>query len=393
MVNELARADYSEWIAAVIGGTVETEFEANIFEYLSLLKDNRYLTVAIDRFVSTLNNAGSSGFTAQSNKDAFIIGALSLYIVQFPGNNRILRESLGQKANYFIGLSETKMAEIKGVPLNQAYIYLYLKYFGLEDLITKKMNDFIHSGERSWDIGSRYREWDRRSWNMRDVERLISYFSSTGKGMAQNFYTLFRSGFNMDDSVRIYIGLQVIKNIGFNDPDLDYWLNRISRRDSGLTITTTSYINGVPQPGQTTRPIVFSEEVSEVRKAVAGKSEVPFDQMLNDALRTSSKTGNFIPRVTAVEVVNKEVSEMTGQYTNTYISGSIAKWKKKNSDLDRWKIIEIITISVGCLIVLLRTQKRYFNENKISLVILGQILCVFVGLLLSIAISFGIASA
>jgi hypothetical protein len=381
MVKELARQDYSEWVGSVVKGAVETEFEANVFDYLSSLKDRRYLNDAVSRFIEILNKSGSNGFSAQTNKDAFIIGALSLYIMQFPGNNAVLRNALGEKAGQFISLTEKNLTEIRGIPLNQVYVYLYLKYFGLENLINRKMETFLNTGTR---------RWDGTTWSMSAVDSLINYFSSTGKGMSQNFYSLIQSGFDRNDSIRIYIALQVLKKIGFDDPAPSYnsLLNRVSRRESGLEITTTETRNGVPVR-TINREVIFSHEVAELRRAIAGKADVPFDTMLNSALKTSSETGNFIiQRVTATEVVNKEVSEMSGQYTNNFISNSIKIWEEKNNRLLNMRILEIIIAVLFCVIVLIKHRK---NTGNVSTLILIYSLTVSLALFIAFAINTLIA--
>ena len=382
MVKELSRQDYSEWVGSIIKGVAETEFEANVFDYLSSLKDRRYLNDAVSRFIDILNKSGSDGFSAQTNKDAFIIGALSLYIMQFPGNNAILRNALGEKAGQFINLSERNLTEIRGVPLNQVYVYLYLKYFGLEDLINRKMETFLNTGTR---------RWDGTTWSMSAVDSLINYFSSTGKGMSQNFYSLIQTGFDRNDSIRIYIALQVLKKIGFDDPAPSFTnlLNRVSRRESGLEITTTQ-ISGVRR-SSTTQKVIFSDEVAEVRRAIAGKTDVPFDAMLNSALKTSSEAGNFIiQRVTATEVVNKEVSEMSGQYTNNFVSESRKTWEKKNNQLASMRIFEIAAAVLSCAVVLYKKRK---NTGDISTLILPYGIAVSLALFIAFAINSLIASA
>jgi hypothetical protein len=381
MVSEFARTDYSEWVASIIAGTTETEFEANVFDYLSNLKDQRYLNAAINRFVGILNDSGSNGFTAQTNKEAFIIGALSLYIIQFPGNNSILRSVLGEKADQFAALSENNLTEIRGVPLNQAYIYLYLKYFGLEELINEKMEIFLGGGDVTW---------DRKTWPMEAVDSLISYFSSIGKGMSQNFYSLIQSGFDKNDSVRIYIALQVLKNIGVDDPNpvLTNLLNRVARRESGLAIITTSY------GGQTRREIIFSDEAAEVRRAVNGKEDMPFEQMLNNALTISSQTGNFIiPRVSAIEVIEKEISERGGQYTKGYIADQIELWNKKNDRLKNFRIIAIIIVLATCSTILFTTKGKYKRTEKIIYLIVPYGGGISLVLLLTFAVNTAIAMA
>jgi len=376
MVNELSSQDYSEWVGSIIKGVVETEFEANVFDYLATLRDRRYLNDAINRFIDILNKSGDDGFNANTNKDAFVIGSLSLYIMQFPGNNSILRNALGEKADQFIRLSENNLTEIRGIPLNQAYIYLYLKYFGLENLINRKMEAFLNTGTRGW---------DGTTWSMSAVDGLINYFSSTGKGMSQNFYSLIRTGFDKDDSIRIYIALQVLKNIGFDDPDPSYnnLLNRTSRRESGLEITSTQTRNGM-RMSSTSQKIIFADEVAELRNAIAGKADTPFDTMLNSALKTSSETGGFItPRVTATEVVNKEVSEMSGQYTKDFISSSIKTWEKKNNRLANMRILEIVIAIAVCAVVLIKFGKN--TDNVSSLILLNILAVVF-----SLFVAFGI---
>jgi hypothetical protein len=382
MVKELSRQDYSEWVGSIIKGVTETEFEANVFDYLSTLKDNRYLNDAISRFIEILNKSSSSGFSAQSNKDAFIIGSLSLYIMQFPGNNAILRNALGEKADQFLRLSDSDLTEIRGIPLNQVYVYLYLKYFGLENIINRKMEVFLNSGTG---------RWNGRTGTMSAVNSLINYFSSTGKGMSQNFYSLIQSGFDRNDSIRIYIALQVLKKIGFDDsaPSFNNLLNRVSRRESNLEITTTEYLNGVPIR-TTTREVIFSDEVAELRSAVAGKTDIPFDTMLNSALKTSSQTGNFIiPRVTATEVVNKEVSEMSGQYTNNFVSESIKAWENKNNQLTNMRIFEIAVAVFSCAVVFYKKRK---NTGAISSLILPYGIAVSLALFIAFALNSWIAA-
>ncbi|WP_461256735.1 hypothetical protein [Treponema sp. R80B11-R83G3] len=364
MVNELSRKDYSEWVGSIIKGTVKIEFEANVFDYLSGLDDRRYINDAISRFIAILNNSSSGGFSAQTNKDAFIIGALSLYIMQFPGNNTVLRNALGEKADQFISLSENNLNDIHGIPLNQVYIYLFLKYFGLENIINKKMNEFISSGKISL---NKTGKWDGRTWSMKAVDSLVNYFSTTGKGMSQNFYSLIQSGFDKNQSERIYVALRVLKNIGFDDPAPSFrnLLDRASRRESDLQITTTEIINGM-RGRTTTNPIIFSEEVAEVRREIAGKTDVPFEAMLNSSLKTSSETGKFItPRVTAVEVVNKEVSAMSGQYTKDFIVNTVKTWEVKNKNLANMRFVEIIFALLACLVVLIKFSKKD-NSNIVK---------------------------
>ena len=383
MVKELSRQDYSEWVGSIIKGVVETEFEANVLDYLSTLKDSRYLNDAINRFIDILNKSSSNGFSAQSNKDAFIIGALSFYIMQFPGNNAILRNALGEKADQFIRLSDNDLTEIRGIPLNQVYVYLYLKYFGLENLINRRMEAFENVGTNRWD--------GTKSWDMSTVNNLINYFSSTGKGMSQNFYSLLRTGINTYDSMRVYTALQVLKKIGFDDPDSSFnnLLNSASRMESGLTISTTQ-INGL-RMSTTTRKVIFSDEVTELRNAIAGKTDIPFETMLNSALKTSSQTGNFIiPRVTATEVVNKEVSQMSGQYTNNFISESIKTWENKNNQLANMRIFEIVIAVLSCVIVFYIKRK---NTGAVSTLILPYGIAVSLALFIAFAINSLIASA
>jgi len=376
MVKELSREDYSEWIGSIIKGTVETEFEANVFDYLTSLNDRRYLNDAISRFVTILNNSGSGGFNAQTNKDAYIIGALSLYIMQFPGNNTVLKNALGEKANQFINLTENNLKNTRDIPLNQVYIFLYLKYFGLEDLINKKMEAFLSSGRRSW---------DGTTWSMTAVDNLIKYFSTNGKGMSQNFYSLIQSGFNKNDSVRIYIALKVLKDIGFDDPAPSFknLLDRVARRESNLKI--------IDPNNMTSRDIIFSDEVAKTREDIAGKTDVPFDKMLNTALKTSSENNKLIiPRVTAAEVVNKEVSAMSGQYTNDFITDTVKSWEVKNKRMSNMKFWEIIIAFLACTLVLVKYGKKN-DVRTVSSLIAPYSTAVALSLLVAFVINYVIA--
>jgi hypothetical protein len=384
MVRDFASTDYSEWVASVIAGSIETEFEANVFEYLSTLKDRRYLNEAAGRFVKILNNSSSTGFAAQTSRDAFITGALSLYIIQFPGDNAVLRNALGGKVDQFIGLSEKTLTEIRGIPLNQAYIYLYLKYFGLEELINKKMEIFFNTGTTTW---------DGRTWDMKAVNSLINYFTSVGKGMSQNFYSLIRTGFTKNDSVRIYIALQVLKKIGFNDPDTSYsnLLNRVSRRESDLEIITETRIGG--RSTRSTREIIFADEVAELRRAITGKQDTPFEEMLNNALKTSSQNGKFIlPPVSAMEVIEKEISEIGGQYTNAYIVEKTRLWEKKNDLLEKARIMAMVVAVAACSIILNKTAAKYKRNGRLSSLVIPHCFGVSIIILLSHMINMAIAT-
>ena len=384
MVQELSRNDYSEWAASVIKGTEKSEFEANVFEYLSKIKDPRYLEEAFSRFVEILNNSDAAGFTAQTSEDAYIIGALSLYIIQFSENSDALKAALGEKANSFISLQDNNLKGVKGLPLNQVFIFFYLKYYGLEQLINKRMENFISAGTRGW---------DGTTWTMTAVSDLIDYFVSTGQGMSKNFYSLFDEN-KKNASLRSYIGLQVIKKIGFNDPDLWEILEEVSGREVDLEMITTSYVRGVPQAGQTRRKINFRDEVNETLSAISGRKNVPFEELLAGSLEEISKSGNFIvPRVTAKDVINNEISQLKDQYTHTFISEKNEKWQKKNESLKKllfFQIFLLIALSLTAFFLF----KNKFNKNKNSImIIIPAVAASLFSLLLSLIINLFVAGS
>jgi len=329
MVGELAREDYSEWVGSVIRGETETEFEANVFEYLSTLNDDRYLDEAIRRFGKTLETVGDSGFTFSFTKDAFITGALGIYIAQFPASNtQFAKTVIGQKIGAFMDLSKELTAEIAGIPLNKLYLYLYIKYFGLQDFIDRKMDSFMAQGST---------RWDGKSWSMNLVNNLIRDLTTMGKGISQNYYSMFRMGLDKNDAVYVYIALQVLEDIGFDDPVLHNWLNRNYRHFEGrlsITSTTSSGYSGLLGSSgsrTTTTPIVIADEIEQVRGAIQGKSDVPFEEILKDAVSASAKKGNLIvPRVSAEEEALRELGSNPEQYTQDEVSRALATWKVKH---------------------------------------------------------------
>jgi hypothetical protein len=336
MVKELAQPDFSDWVAGVINGEVETEFEANVFEYLSGLKDARYLNQAVNRFIKILDDSGDSGFAAGSNKDAFILGAAGFYILQFPNsNNELLKTAIGQKADRFIKLSGSDLVkEIEGIPLNKLYIYLYLKYFSLERLINAKMETFIASGTKSVNA---------ITWNISQVDSLINYFTSIGKGISPNYYSLFQLGFSKDEPIYIYIALQVLSKIGFDDHILQNWLNRnFAGMEDRLSRTYTDFRGRVIK-----REIVISDEVQETREAIAGKSDIPFEEILEDAIRLSAKDGRFIiSRVTPEEEIQKEMRANSAFYTNDFVRRAVTTWELKNQLI---AVIAVICLAAAFL--------------------------------------------
>jgi len=329
MVGELARQDYSEWVGSVISGETETEFESNVFEYLSTLNDDRYLDEAIRRFGKTLETTGDSGFAFRFNKDAFITGALGIYIAQFPASNtQFAKTVIGQRIGAFIDLSKDLTAEIAGIPLNKLYLYLYIKYFGLQDFIDRKMDSFMAQGSE---------RWDGKSWSMNLVNNLIKDLTTMGKGISQNYYSMFRMGLDKNDAVYVYIALQVLEDIGFDDPVLHNWLNRNYRHFEGrlsITTTTTSGYSGLldfPESRTRTTPIVIANEIQQVRNAIKGKSDVPFEETLKEAVSTSAKRENLIiPRVSAEEEALREIENNSEQYTQDKVSRALVTWKLKH---------------------------------------------------------------
>lgn len=294
-VDNEAFAEASTWLVSVISGETKTALELNVFDYLSGTDDNRYLDAAITRYTSYLGQTDSSSegfgslFTAtqpyqtsssvttyQPTRDEFILGSLSFYISQFPGNNAILKAVLKERAEQFISLTGEKLTNTEGIPLNQAYIALYLKYFGIEDLMIRRMDIFLESGEES--VGT---NGVVTTWSLSAVNDLINYFASIGKGMSQNFYSLFSIGFTKNDNIYIYIGLKVSEKIGFDDPALRDWLDKVAKRESTLTITTSDK-NGTITNSE---PVVFSTLAENTRSAISGKADTSFAETLNSTLK------------------------------------------------------------------------------------------------------------
>ncbi|MCL2758823.1 MAG: hypothetical protein FWD22_01270 [Treponema sp.] len=356
MVNELARKDYSQWVADVITGKIETEFEANIFEYLSTLEDNRYLNEAIVRFGTALEAAGDRGFAIRQNKDAFITGAIGLYISQFPeSNTQLARTIIGQRIGSFIDLSKELTEEIAGIPLNKLYLYLYIKYFGLQNFIDRKMDAFMAKAQPGY-------RWDGQSWSMNVVTELINDLTTMGKGISQNYYSMFNIALNRDDAVYAYIALQVLKQIGFDDPVLHGWLNRDYRRfERRLSIDTTTYSSyGLSGSRTSSRPIIFADEIREVREAVKDKQDIPFEEILKQAVTDSGRRGGFIPRVSAEEEARREIWNNSGFYTHDFVSKSITTWNLKHQLLFVAAIICLLA-AIICSLAIYKSYYWHFN--------------------------------
>jgi len=353
MVKEMARSDYSEWVAAVISGEEKTEFEGNIFEYLSTLNDDRYLNEATKRLGEILEATGDRGFIIRSDKDAFIIGAVGLYIAQFPAaDTQMAKTIIGQKIGSFIDLSNELVADIKGIPLNKLYLYLYLKYFGLQSFIDKKMQSFMAQGRVD-------NHGNGINWNMGVVNALISDLKTIGKGMSQNYYSLFRTGLEKDDAVYVYIALQVLKDIGFDDPALHNWLNRNYRH---MENTLFKAVEGSDGRIISREVIVIADEIRGVRNAINGKADTPFEEVLRQAVLKSAKEGNFIiPRVSAAEEVQKEFfHNKSEQYTQYHVDSALVTWEQKHRLL--------IVIAIICLLPLLICSliafaKPFWNDD------------------------------
>jgi hypothetical protein len=279
MMNELKPDSYSELIAAIITGETRKPFDYKVFERLSTFNDEMYLDAAIQRYITYINYDDPARLNVQSHEDMFIAGSLALYIVQFSEKKEVLKTTMGEKIDRFVALSDENLK--KNLSLNQAFVYLYLQYFGLESLIIKRTQSFLDSGtKRQTDEG------EVITWSEAKVDDIINYFSTIGEGMSENFYVLFRNGFDKNDNMQIYLGVKVFENIGSDNAELHDWLDIIAVRPSTLSKTT----------GTHEEPIIFATEVDITRKAIAGKKETPFQNVLKKTLQTALKD-YLIPKI------------------------------------------------------------------------------------------------
>ncbi|MBN2536037.1 MAG: hypothetical protein JXB88_24365 [Spirochaetales bacterium] len=336
MYSQLLRKDYSDWIGEVISGKADTEFIPNIFHYLSTLKDDRYLAQALSRFNDFLMQSNESGFVVTSHLDAFIIGSLALYCMQFPrAKTKLLKSALAQKIDYFMNSA----GKVMGIPLNQIFIAFYIKHNTLESLIIKKMNEFLSSGKKSW---------DGTSWYKSAVDNLINYFTEIGTGLSRDFYILFETGFRDFDPMRLYIALQVMKKIGFDDPELLKWLDKdYDNFENKLSMYSVDVL-GTKSNEQI---INFSGEITETRSAIIGRQKAYFSQILAEDVENSALHKMHIPVVTIPgEIMNESLPD---QYTKEFINIKIASRKSKHQ-----LILFVATISFLATFLLITSKEK-----------------------------------
>jgi len=166
MEKELARNDFSEWIAGVISGKIESKYENNVFTYLSEFDKDYYLKQAIDRFFSI---TGEIDITNEYENYKLVI--LLLYVERFPDNKEFQRRVV-QNKNRIVELSNRGFKSID----SNVFYYLSVKNFGVRDLISQRLSSIK---------GKKYGMLEVPDMN--DIDILINDFISQGRDMAQYF--------------------------------------------------------------------------------------------------------------------------------------------------------------------------------------------------------------
>lgn len=353
--KEKQNPNYSPLIGSIIRGQTQSEFEPNAFEYLSAFNKDYYVDDAVERFITYMDTSTDRGFSVSSTKDAYQVASLIMYIMQFPDSRTgMLKAKIGEQVRNFISSTDS----VEGLPLNQAFVYLYLQYYSLESLLTMKMDSFISSGRAS-ETGI--------TWTMDAVENLIAYFSEIGSGFPQNFYVLFKQGFSRDDPIRIYIALQVMKKIGFNDSVLNSWLNRsYDPFENTLEIIVSSTTAGFSTETVSRERIVFADEVEQTRNVISEKKGKAFATTLGDALSESNKTGDFTIQDVALsgEIQNEIDSSIGALHDQAFVENKITNWNLKRRLIDICFILTLLAAFAGLLHTVISKPEAYENRGQ-----------------------------
>ena len=415
MEAELARSDFSEWIAGVIRGDIDSPYENNVFTFLKDFGESLYLNQAIDRFFRI-----TESIEQIDEFENYKLAILLLYIEQFP-ENREFQRRIVQNRNRIYSLGN------RGIRTLNANIYYYLsvRHFGISDFITQRISSI-----RGRPYGVLGNISDRA-----DLDSLVNDFIRQGRGMAQYFYPLFEIAFS-DDSFRnyaIYIALRVFREIGYDDPVLRNWLGRnyssfslrianqeqiweaererrqaierdlrarrlgdaidewhiperrsfhelIIRMRAVNTEIADSIIDSInqittPQPPRANLPsfmpappptvINFQSEVEQTLRAIEGRSASSLSQSLSHSINMITQGGDyFVPPVTVLGEINKEFNDYhhdTRQYNDYDISSAINEYDA------------------------LLLSSFYINNYLLITII---VLCAFAALAISVAIFF-----